>query len=212
MSEIAEKAARVGAAGYVLSSLLVQAPDQKLIENFANPEMLEAWPLHDEASQKGLDLLADSADTAMLLRRDHLYLITGVGRPLAEPHESARLSRDHLVFEKETLEVRDAYASEGFKVPHLGKEPDDHIGFEVAFLAEMATKIVAAVHTHDDAEARRAATVIRDFYDAHTGRFVADVISDIRANAGTNTYKAVADLLEGFIAELLALVNAVLAE
>lgn len=87
----------------------------------------------------------DAAETGELSWRDDaMHLFGTLGRPLAEPHESVWLSREHLLFEEQTLQVRACYRRYGLGLVDQGREPDDHIGFELLFLAELLGLLAGA--------------------------------------------------------------------
>lgn len=200
-TERQELAARVKVAGMVTSRLLENGPDDALIHQLSDPVMLDAWPLSDKASLQGVDVLrrVDGADEQWDDPvRDHLYLIRGIGRPLVEPHESARLSREHLVFEEETAQVRHAYALAGFRITKLHQEPDDHIAYQVAFVTELMGRISTHVGTP---EADRWARVADAFTQQHLDRFFDDVCDGLQANARSRIYTALPLLLRGWRAE-----------
>lgn len=214
-----ELAARVKIAGMVISHLLLGAPDARLRFQLSDPQMLAAWPLADEQSEKGLQILrehyenqprqpldAEDSTTDLPLEdntdRDYLYLIRGIGRPLVEPHESARLSHEHLVFEAETLEVRQAYRQAGFQVPNLNVEPDDHIGYEIAFMAELAGKVNTGLSSADQGLTSQAAFLALCFARDHLDRFFEDVVNGLEEHANTAIYRALPWLMRGWRARL----------
>lgn len=212
---LTELAARVKIAGMVISHLLLGAPDARLRFQLSDPQMLAAWPLSDPESEKGVKILRDHyADRKAEPReevdstadlpledntdRDYLYLIRGIGRPLVEPHESARLSHEHLVFEAETLEVREAYRRAGFEVPNLNVEPDDHVGYEVGFLAELAGRVNTALSVGDRSLAEQTAFAALSFARDHLDRFFEDVLIGLEEHANTAIYRALPALMRGW--------------
>lgn len=185
-----EHAQRVLTAALVISPLYLAAPSRGLRENLQNPAMLEAWPLADAASARGLATLRGGADTAEQLAHDHLYLYTGVSAPLAQPYESPYFSSDGLVMDERAAQVRAYYARLGFKAPDA-RYPDDHIGLEIAFLAECAR----AINNGQDS----AAELLRGFLDEHLSTFAPQVCEATRSHATTAIYRALPDLTQGLI-------------
>ncbi|MDR7329845.1 TorD/DmsD family molecular chaperone [Corynebacterium guangdongense] len=192
-----ESAQRVLTAALVISPLYLAAPSRGLRENLQNPTMLEAWPLADASSARGLAALNGGADTAEQLAHDHLYLYTGVSAPLAQPYESPYFSGDGLVMDERAAQVRAAYARLGFRAPDP-RYPDDHIGLEIAFLAECAR----AINNGQD-----AAPLLREFLDDHLATFAPQVCAATRSHASTAIYRALPDLTEGLIASAYDLVS-----
>lgn len=59
----------------------------------------------------------------------------------AFPWESVYRSREGLLFQEETLKVREYYGRFGLEVARLHNEPDDHIGLELEFMAHLSLKV-----------------------------------------------------------------------
>lgn len=201
-----EQAERISAAGKALSQLYLNAPGDELREAMYSAEMLHDWPLTDPDSVQGVrTLLSSRPESQEELKRDHLYLFVGAGRALAQPYESVRTSEEGLVFEEETFAVRAAYAKFGLRAPNFNREPDDHIGLEIAFLSDLAGRAAEQLAAGEDAQEIR--TAMRDFLVDHLDRFAGEVVEDVRKHAKTALYKAVAEFTLGFIVSVSAFVE-----
>ncbi|EPD30779.1 TorD/DmsD family molecular chaperone [Gleimia europaea] len=201
-----EQVERISAAGKALSQLYLNAPGDELREAMYSAEMLHDWPLTDPDSVQGVrTLLSSRPESQEELKRDHLYLFVGAGRALAQPYESVRTSEEGLVFEEETFAVRAAYAKFGLRAPNFNREPDDHIGLEIAFLSDLAGRAAEQLAAGEDAQEIR--TAMRDFLVDHLDRFAGEVVEDVRKHAKTALYKAVAEFTLGFIASVSAFVE-----
>lgn len=201
-----EQVERISAAGKALSQLYLNAPGDELREAMYSAEMLHDWPLTDPDSVQGVrTLLSSRPESQEELKRDHLYLFVGAGRALAQPYESVRTSEEGLVFEEETFAVRAAYAKFGLRAPNFNREPDDHIGLEIAFLSALAGRAAEQLAAGEDAQEIR--TAMRDFLVDHLDRFAGGVVEDVRKHAKTALYKAVAEFTLGFIVSVSAFVE-----
>ena len=124
-----------------LGRVFLEPPQASFIDRIVADDLYLDWPLRaneDTATHKGLQLLLDFSRQWNPAAIDHLAqeyttLFIGLERTLAPPYESVYLSRDHIMFERQTLEVRDYYKQAGLEIPRLHKEPDDHIGYELLF-------------------------------------------------------------------------------
>ena len=201
-----EQVERISAAGKALSQLYLNAPGDELREAMYSAEMLHDWPLTDPDSVQGVrTLLSSRPESQEELKRDHLYLFVGAGRALAQPYESVRTSEEGLVFEEETFAVRAAYAKFGLRAPNFNREPDDHIGLEIAFLSALAGRAAEQLAAGEDAQEIR--TAMRDFLVDHLDRFAGGVVEDVRKHAKTALYKSVAEFTLGFIVSVSAFVE-----
>lgn len=151
------------AAGFgALGRLHRTAPDQEVLD--AVRAMMDEWPLPGtEAARHGIALMkasADAGENADTVRADHARLYGVFAAALVAPYESVHRGQDKLVFDSQTLQIRQAYRRLGLQAPHLNREPDDHIGLEFDF---MAHALDLAGRSRDPREALAAArTVLED--------------------------------------------------
>lgn len=85
----------------------------------------------------------------------------------AFPYESVQRGEDGLVFDQETIEVRRYYGAMGFEAPHLGSEPDDHIGLEMDFLSKCLLKAADDFAAGQEMQAKQSLGVARQFCGEH---------------------------------------------
>lgn len=181
---------RIHAAGSVISRLFLASPTN--IDLLFDEGMLDNWPLEDSRSHAGVARLRTQPDTKEALDRDHLYLFTGVSAPLAQPYESPYVTDDGLVFEDSvTLRVRDLYSQFGLSVPDQGRYPDDHIGYEIAFVSTGCYEIGAGNPA--------ALAPTKEMLNEHLLAFAPAVLTAVRQHAQTAVYQALPDLTEGFL-------------
>lgn len=133
------------AAFCILGALHLSPPDQGVVKDFLS--LADQWPLPltSEGAQALENLRSElSGDRseddiyAIWSEQNDLYGITGSAQ--LPPFESVHRCSDGLVFDQETVEVRHYYGAMGFQAPHLGKEPDDHIGLEMDFVSKCLLK------------------------------------------------------------------------
>ncbi len=97
--------------------------------------------------QSALDAMQDDLNTRMLKRGasdfealhwDFTRLFIGPESPPAPPWESVYVSRDKLLFQESTLNVKTFYQQNGFHLPETEYEAADHIGYELDFLWKLS--------------------------------------------------------------------------
>ena len=152
---------RFAAAWHTMAGLIARPPTQKSLT--AVRGLAPQWPLPSRQgpAARGTDLMQRSdaeGEDAERLRQDHMRLFTGPGKALVSPYSSVHLNVSGLVFESETLQVRDFYRR--FDVEHSrhGKEPDDHVAAELQFLAFLAQGALEQMQRAHHAAAGRADT------------------------------------------------------
>lgn len=131
------------------------------------------------------------------IKSDHLYLFTGVGKALAPVWESIYFSEGRLMFQKETLQVREWYARFGLQVEKLNREPDDHIGLEISFTAHLAALALQALESGNHQDFEPALLAQRDFLTEHLLRWAPAWVKLVHKNAVSDFYHGIAYLTQG---------------
>lgn len=182
-----------------LSRLLLRAPNADDVAAVRDPALLAVWPLaSDQSTSAGLELLQVSTEDALAIKDDYQQLFV-IGPLPAPPWESVHRSEEHLIFEAETMQVRAWYAQYGLEVPRLNQDPDDHIGLELEFCAQLAQLALS--------EPEHAARIVVDlgaFIDQHLSAWASDLAKLIVTHAETDFYRAVGYLLAGTVTQSVA--------
>jgi TorA maturation chaperone TorD len=181
---------------------LLGAPDPDLLARVGAAGFMATWPLRDERSRAGADLVArGAADPLLAIARDHQRLFVGPGPLLAPPYESVHTTRERLLFDVPTLEVRAAYRAFGRVAPAVGREPDDHLGLELDFVAHLCGRALDAVDADDELALDTTLAALQAFHTDHLGRWGANCLRLVEEHAATPFYRGVALLGLGVLAE-----------
>lgn len=223
------------AAWTVFSTAYGRLPEAGFVDALRSAEQLAQWPYADRESAAGIDLLVRSGRRAAggepeeqlgALVDDHRRLFIGPRPLLAAPWESVYRSREGLVFDVQTIQVRQAYRRFGLESPYLNKEPDDHIALESSFVATLAVRALDAfdaldVHdTHDTLDAHgtldggaadgdgpgveELVGAMSAFARDHLGAWLPDFLERIEEHAATDYHRGMARLTSGALDQLLA--------
>jgi len=189
-----------------LSRLFLQPVDESLVTALRDGAILEDWPLtEDEDTVRGLRALRAGTTTPLdVLGVDHRDLFEGPDHVLACPYESVYLSDEHLTFEQQTLEVRAFYNRFGVQAPSLGKEPDDHIGLELSFIAHLCVLGLDAIDASDEDAQNAMIASVGDFLEQHLLRWVDDCLDRVVEHATTDFYRGLGHLTRGTVRQLQA--------
>jgi TorA maturation chaperone TorD len=152
-------------------------------------ELMSSWA---EKNAKGLSKQAFKA-----LNADHTRLFVGVGQVLAPPWESVYFSQDRLVFQEQTLEVRNWYRRFGLELEKLHKEPDDHIGLELSFLAHLAEIGLKLLDEGDKEKFALLKSEKQKFLSEHLLRWGPSWCTLVVEHAKTDFYSGLAHLTLG---------------
>lgn len=185
-----------------LARLLLESPDAGLLDRVGGSTLMDDWPVRDETSLAGArGLRAAAAEGLSPVLADFQQLFIGPGQLAAPPYESAFRSRDHLVFDTTTMEVRRAYEASGLVAPALNREPDDHIGLELQLLGFLCLQALDALAAADDAALSVALRRHDEFVELHLAVWADDFFARVRDGSETGFYRAVADLGSGLVAQ-----------
>lgn len=203
----------VASAWTVLSTAYGRLPEPAFVEALRSAGQLASWPYDDPVSSEGKELLVRSGRRAAAgepeeqleaLVTDHRRLFVGPRPLLAAPWESVHRSREGLVFEAETIQVRQAYRRFGLQAPELNKEPDDHIALEASFVATLAVRALDAGAAGDDATADELDAAIGDFVRDHLGVWLPTFLDRVQEHARTDYHRGMGCLTAGALAHLRA--------
>ncbi len=131
------------------------------------------------------------------LRADYTRLFIGPGEVKVAPWESVHFSDERLVFQKETLQVREWYRRFGLQIQRLHNEPDDHIGLELEFVAHLAQLALGALEKNSPGLLEQLLDAQRNFLSEHVLRWSFKFCSEVEENARTEFFKGIAQLTRG---------------
>ena len=141
------------------------------------------------------------------INKDNLYLFIGVGPALAPVWESVYFSKGRLLFQEQTLQVREWYASFGLQTERKHREPDDHIGLELGFIAHLATLALNSLEAGDQPAAEKNLQAQRDFLTQRLLRWEPAWAELVEKHAETNFYRGLARLMHGALLAAVELLH-----
>jgi putative dimethyl sulfoxide reductase chaperone len=192
----------------LLGKVLYKEPDKKWLETLIRNGVFKDVPFGTEQNEviQGLEILhkwteenrnkiSDKEFSA--INKDHLYLFVGVGKPLAPVWESIYFSESRLLFQEQTFQVREWFARYGLQIEQKYKEPDDHIGLELGFIAHLAALALTSLEAGDNSEVENNLQAQRDFLAQHLQLWGGEWADLVIKHTGTNFYRGLAYLTKG---------------
>lgn len=201
------------AASYLLMSrILRQMPEHSWLDALATQGVFDEIPYgrSNPSVQQGADALRVWANSYTEAATDAVYndcmaLLIGPGKPLAAPWESVYSeANEGLIFQQETLDVRRAYRVFGLQVDQLHHEPDDHIAYELEFVATLASRAAEALRAGREGEAQALLDAKNAFLANHLQAWAFKWCDLMDEHASTEFYRGIAGLVRGFLQESLA--------
>ena len=195
---------------YFAGTMIMFDPSNECIHDFWNQGILKTLPVKSQNPRYILaaSLLRQSVDnkTTSLerMREDYLALFTGTGSPLAPPYESVYRSHEHLMFDKQTEEVREFYRSYGWEPRFKGVIPDDHLGIELLFLTILLEKFL---NLDDYACESEMQNEIRRYIHDHILSWIPQWNEDMIKYANTIGYKGISTLIYACVEDIYGLMG-----
>jgi putative dimethyl sulfoxide reductase chaperone len=195
---------------YFAGTMIMFDPSQECISDFWEKGILKSLPVTSQnprfinAASQLHQSVGDTHSGIKSMKEDYLTLFTGNGNPLAPPYESVYKSKDHLMFDKQTTEVREFYESYGWESKFKSKIPDDHLGIELLFLTLMIEKYLEFDDKVCEKEMRNE--IIR-FINQHMLTWVPQWNEHVQKYSKTLGYKGVGTLIHACIEDLYNILN-----
>jgi TorA maturation chaperone TorD len=133
------------------------------------------------------------------LQSEYTRLLLGPEKLPAYPWESVYVTKERLLFQKSTLEVRDCYRAFGFipaEYPHVA---DDHIALELDFLGRLSEMAEKASNQNEKEEVIRFLEAQKDFMRRHLLNWVPDFARQMQQSKTNVFYPNAAILLSEFL-------------
>ncbi len=202
----------------LLGKMLLQIPEKSWLQPILDEDLFTEAPFAEQQADviQGLALLEQWAQThhgtltsegITDLKADYTRLFTGLAKTPVAPWESVFFTEERLVFQKQTQDVRNWYRHYGMAVNNQYKEPEDHIGLELTFLAHLAKMGLAALAAHNPADFEQTLAAQRDFASKHLFLWAPLWCNVIQKHAKTDFYRGLALVVNGAVIELAAVLN-----
>ena len=152
-------------------------------------ELLQRWT---NENRGGLEVPQFKA-----LQEDNLRMFIGLNKVPAPVWESVYFSEKRLMFQEQTLQIREWYARFGLQAERINKEPDDHIGLEMLFIAHLASLALQAFEQNDETKLNEILQAQREFLSEHLLRWGPVWAKLVKQHAATDFYRGIAHLTHG---------------
>lgn len=198
----------------LLGRVLYTNPAREWLEPLATDGLFDDVPFagSQDSTRHGLALLSGwaaavseaglSDEMLKALRVDFAHLFVGERRMAVPAWESVYFSPERLTFQDETVDVRRWYERFGVQPSMQGKEPEDHIAFELSFVAYCAERAVEALESGDESAFGELLAAQRAFLEQHLLRWGWKWAELARDHAATDFYRGLALLVRGGLLEL----------
>ncbi len=192
----------------LLGKALYEKPDRQWLEALIADHVFAEAPFGAEQPEiaHGLQILQQwsLAQTDGIvdehfsdLKMDYTRLFIGLDTLITAPWESVYYNRERMVFQEQTIQVRNWYARFGLQVEQYNREPDDHIGLEMSFVAHLASLALQALEADDQTTLKELMQAQRDFLAEHPLCWAPTWAKRVKERATTDFYRGMAHLSHG---------------
>jgi TorA maturation chaperone TorD len=194
---------------YFGGSFVLDQPEESCIYDLANGDIFKKMPVESSnpnylmATSYLHHINSKAAINYEEILNDHLNLFGGMGKPKAEPIESAYLSEKESILKPSSLDAGKRYESYGWNPIINDSKPKDHLGFEIQFLNLMLEKYFEI----EDGVCHAELTAdIHNFIDQHLIGWVEIWNRKIQDYARSDFYKGVGYLIVASIQDIRSIV------
>ena len=185
-------------------SMFQSEPPEECVNGMAESGMLKTLPVRSGNPDfcKAAALLRVACDdklTCYERLRDDFRSMFGNGPGIkVPPYESVYRDGEGLLFGNSTLQVREAYYSNGWRASDEGKVPDDHISTQIQFITLMIDNYLGA--KTDKKEHYRIPLL--KFLREHPLTWIDQWVEGIEKHGSTRFYKGAALLIKASIEDI----------
>ncbi|MEL1133723.1 molecular chaperone TorD family protein [Desulfitobacterium sp. THU1] len=194
----------------LLRRAFLQEPNLEFLTFLKDSGLFESFPFQEEHEDitRGVDQLLvfmqekdlTSLEVLDFLHWDYTRMFIGPDRLPAPLWESAYLNEERLLFQEQTLQVRQAYLKYHFLPKHFMQEADDHLGLELDFMYQLTLRAKAAMAEEKLDELNEIFSDQKDFLENHLLKWVPGLTSKISETAKFTFYPGIAKILKGYLA------------
>ena len=187
----------------VLSRLFFEVPDETLFAALRNGAMRSSCVMLDDAMREGVgdasrawDRFARAAEDVRMEAavREFTRLFVGPGKLPVPPWESVFATGERLLFQRSTLEVREAFRREGVVAQGAPHVAEDSLATELGFMAVLAERSRHAAEQDDAEELQRILRVQAEFLEIHLLRWIGQFAEQMAHLSQVEGSEAVSDL------------------
>ncbi len=186
--------------------------DEEMLEQLAQMKFPQDCPREMAEGYKLLQAAVSAHDDKMLenLAVDYARVFLGAGIinfDAAYPYESVYLSEKKLIMQEPRDEVVTFYRSCGVDRSHELSEPEDHIAFELEFMAYLCGEAAEFARQGNEAKMQQSLNRQQEFLQKHLLKWQERFCNDVLKYAGTDFYRGAARITGSYLAMESALLN-----
>ncbi|NBJ70005.1 MULTISPECIES: molecular chaperone TorD family protein [Clostridia] len=197
----------------VLRRFFLEEPSRDYLAYFVQEKLIDLFPFVEESEdiQRGIaeikgylskhNVIGNDTDYEDL-HWDYTRLFVGPFDLPAPPWESVYVRKDRLLFQSNTVDVRNVYLQFGYEVEHKNLEAEDHVGLELDFmfhLNDLTLRSLKNVGLKSKANSTYLIKEQKKFLEIHLLAFISTFSEKVIENAHTGFFSGMARLLRSYL-------------
>ncbi|MCD8199622.1 MAG: molecular chaperone TorD family protein [Coriobacteriaceae bacterium] len=186
-----------------LASIFFTELSQEQVETVA----ASRFPIDDTDIGRGYELIARymqhrDSGTRQQLAVDYARVFLGAGsyeKLKAPPYESVFTSEVQLLMQEARDDAVKWYRRYGLALPEDNTTPEDHVSFEMQFMALLIERSLECLKAGDEDGFKELACAQRDFFDEHLANWLPRFADAIDQFCKTDFYHGIAALVRGLL-------------
>jgi TorA maturation chaperone TorD len=174
----------------------------------SNADAFDGTNLLQEVGHEVRDLDATGREDFLEdLAAEYASLFLTAGAKQVNPYQSFYLGDEGILYQEETLKLKEIMQELGYEGAEENAEPEDHLGNELAFVAYLC-RSAARSQEHGEIEyARRYLNLQKQFLEQHLLEWVPDCCADIQENTDSAYFEGIARLTVDFLEQEPAMIS-----
>lgn len=193
----------------LLKKTFLEEPKRKFCSLIKEHDIIRSFPFRNESNliQEGVNQVQKYLESKNLtdeddfqeLHWDYTRLFIGPDKLPSPTWESAYTNEEHLLFQRETLDVRKCYLEYDLLPKYYRVEADDHIGLELDFMFQLSNLTIMRDQGNSFKSYEKILEDQLNFLEGHLNKWIPLFCHDVYYSALTDFYKGMAKILNGFI-------------
>lgn len=197
----------------VLRRFFVEEPSRDYLKHFIKENVIDLFPFVEDSEdlQAGIEEIKEylsnhdvinNEDHYEDLHWDYTRMFIGPFELPAPPWESVYVRKDGLLFQANTVDVRNLYQNFGYEINHKNLEAEDHVGLELDFMFHLNELCIKNVEKNNFKTRSNLIYLIGEqsrFLENHLLAFIPQFSQKVIENAHTQFFSGMAKLLRSYL-------------
>lgn len=181
-------------------------PDE-VRDEIANADAFDGTALLQDVGRRVQDMdAAEREDFLEDLAAEYASLFLTAGSKQVNPYQSFYLGDESILYQEETLKLKEIMRELGYEGAEENAEPEDHLGNELAFVAYLCRSSARSQESGEVEYARRYLNLQKQFLEEHLLEWVPDCCADIQEHTDEPFYEGIARLTVDFLEQEPAMI------